>query len=253
MNRPSAGARLLIERYKAVERISPGDRARLLANIRALLASHCNSIRPPRLPSHRRVLSLSAPLPCQRRSYGASGVNFHGGESGMDGNKAFYYSPIEENDGVVTNVNPLFYGMLLFSLAGSGKSLATTAVAGDVPFTAYTIALPDGSTSVVLDNKDTTRGVRAVVNVGTPVTAASAIYLQGPSPASLTAKTGITLAGAGSRLRVPGREIRRTQCRARATPSICSSRRRAQRSFACSRAPRSMCATGVARTRCARQ
>jgi hypothetical protein len=130
-------------------------------------------------------------------NYGASGVNFHGGESGMDGNTPFYYSPIEENDGVVTNVNPLFYGMVLFSLAGSGKSLATTAQAGDVPFTAYAIELADGSTSVVLDNKDATSGVRAVVDVGTPVTAASAIYLQGPTPASLTAKTGITLAGAG--------------------------------------------------------
>jgi hypothetical protein len=178
---------------------------------RALLASHRDSIRPPRLPSHRRVLSLSAPLPCQRRSYGASGVNFHGGESGMDGNKAFYYSPIEENDGVVTNVNPLFYGMLLFSLAGSGKSLATTAVASDVPFTAYTIALADGST-----RKDW-------------------------HCASRSGDFGCRYLDAKSAIRTV--ELR--QYPHRTHPA---GERRAR-----SRAVGSMCASGVARTRCARQ
>jgi hypothetical protein len=129
--------------------------------------------------------------------HGASGVNFHGGEPGMDGNTPFYYSPIEETNGVVTNANPLFYGMVMFTLAGSGKVLTTTASAGGLDFTAYTVALADGSTSVVLDNKDTTSGVRATVNVGAPVGSANAIYLLGPTPASLTAMTGITLAGAG--------------------------------------------------------
>jgi hypothetical protein len=128
--------------------------------------------------------------------YGASGVNFHGGEQGMDGNTPFYYSPIEETNGVVTNANPLFYGMLLFSLAGSGQALPATATAGSLDFTAYAIELADGSTSVVLDNKDTTSGVRATVDVGTTVGSASAIYLQGPTPPSLTAMSGITLAGA---------------------------------------------------------
>ena len=52
-------------------------------------------------------------------------------------------------------------------------------------------------TSVVLDNKDAANGVRATVDVGTAVASASVIYLQGPTPASLTATSGITLAGAG--------------------------------------------------------
>jgi hypothetical protein len=128
---------------------------------------------------------------------GASGVNFHGGEAGMDGNTPFYYSPITETNGVVTDVAPLYYGMLLFTLAGSGQGLATTATAGAVDFTAYAIELADGSTSVVLDNKDSTNGVQATVDVGAAVGSSSAIYLQGPSPASLTSMSGITIAGAG--------------------------------------------------------
>ncbi len=129
--------------------------------------------------------------------HGASGVNFHGGETGMDGNTPFYYSPVAETNGIVTGVAPLFYGMLLFNLAGPGQALATTAVASNLDFTAYAIARKDGATSVVLDNKDAANGVRATVDVGTAVASASAIYLQGPAPASLTATSGITLAGAG--------------------------------------------------------
>jgi hypothetical protein len=129
--------------------------------------------------------------------HGASGVNFHGGEKGQDGNNPFYYSPIEELNGVVTNVNPLFYGMVLFNLVGTGHLLATTATAsGDSNFTAYANQRTDGTVMVVLDNKDETKAVNATVNVGATVTSASAIYLMS-TPASLTAQTGITLAGAG--------------------------------------------------------
>ncbi len=129
--------------------------------------------------------------------YGASGVNFHGGESGMDGSLPFIYSPIGELDGAVTSAHPLFYGMLMFSLAGNGKALATAATAGAVNFTAYAIDGGDGTTSIVLVNKDTTSGVTASVNPGGPVTKASALYLQGPNPVSLNATSGITLGGTG--------------------------------------------------------
>jgi hypothetical protein len=72
--------------------------------------------------------------------------------------------------------------------------LATKASAGNLNFTAYTIAPTDGSTNIVLVNKDATSGVNASIDVGSPVTAASAIFLQA---SSLTATTGVTLAGAG--------------------------------------------------------
>ena len=129
--------------------------------------------------------------------HGASGVNFHNGEKGQDGNNPFYYSPIEELNGVVSKTNPLFYGMVLFNLVGAGQLLATTATAsGDSYFTAYALQRADGTLMVVLDNKDGTNAVDATVHVGATVTSASAIYLMS-TPASLTAQTGITLAGAG--------------------------------------------------------
>jgi hypothetical protein len=129
--------------------------------------------------------------------YGASGVNFHGGEQGMDGSLPFIYSAIGETNGMVTGAHPLFYGMLMFSMAGNGHALATTATAGSVNFTAYAIDTGDATTSVVLVNKDTVSGVTATVNVGAAVTKASAIYLRGPAPVSLNATSAITLAGTG--------------------------------------------------------
>ncbi len=129
--------------------------------------------------------------------YGASGVNFHGGEAGMDGSTPFVYSAIGELNGAVTGAHPLFYGMLLFSLAGNGKMLATTATTASPSFTAYAIDRGDGTLSVVLDNKDTTSAVTATVDVGAAVTKASALYLAGPTPVSLNATTGVTLGGVG--------------------------------------------------------
>jgi hypothetical protein len=126
---------------------------------------------------------------------GSQGINFHGGRLDMDGTTPFLYAPIAE-DGMITGVNPIFYGMLLMARAGTGDVVSTTAAAGSVNFTAYTIARPqsDGSRSVILVNKDAMNGVNATVDMGAPVTTASAIYLQG---GSLSAKTGVTLGGAG--------------------------------------------------------
>ena len=128
--------------------------------------------------------------------HGGSGVNFHGGETGMDGSRPFYYMPIMETNGVVVAVQPLYYGMLLFSLAGQGPMVSTTVTTSNMYFTAYAIKA-NGFTSVVLDNKDATNGVNATVDLGSAVTSASAMYLQGTPAGSLTAASGsVTLGGA---------------------------------------------------------
>jgi hypothetical protein len=124
---------------------------------------------------------------------GSSGINFHGGRTGMDGTKPFYYAPILES-GTVMGVNPVFYGMLMMATAGPGNVLATTASAGNLNFTANAIAAADGSINVILDNKDAMNGVVASVDTGNTVQSASAIYLDGPS---LDAMSGIHLGGAG--------------------------------------------------------
>jgi hypothetical protein len=125
--------------------------------------------------------------------HGSSGVNFHGGGAGQDGSGAFVYTPINETNGVVTGAQPIFYGMLLVTSAGTGNVLATTAQAANVNFTAYAVSPSDGSTNIVLDNKDTTNAVRATINAGRTAASASAVFLEG---ASLLATSGVTFAGA---------------------------------------------------------
>jgi hypothetical protein len=125
---------------------------------------------------------------------GSSGVNFHGGGPGQDGSTPFLYTPIQEANGAVTGAQPIFYGMLLVTLMGTGDLVATTAQAGSLNFTGYAVHSSDGSTNVVLVNKDATSAVQASVDIGASVGTASAVYLQG---ASLTATDGVTLAGAG--------------------------------------------------------
>jgi len=51
---------------------------------------------------------------------GGTGINFHNGETGMDGTVPFYYEAIKETSGVVVQVQPEYYGMLLFTQAGTG-------------------------------------------------------------------------------------------------------------------------------------
>jgi hypothetical protein len=129
--------------------------------------------------------------------HGGSGVNFHGGEMGMDGSRDFYYMPIMENGGVVTQVQPEYYGMLMFAIAGQGSMVSTTNNATANPdFTAYAIK-SDGFVSVVLDNKSATTAMNITVDLGSEVTSASAIYLEGMTPGTLTAAAGTVTLGGG--------------------------------------------------------
>jgi hypothetical protein len=123
---------------------------------------------------------------------GSTGVNFHGGGPGQDGPTPFLYTPVEEANGAVTGVQPIFYGILLFAMAGNGDLLSTTANAGALNFTAYSLRQTDGSINVVLNNKDAASTVQAVVDIASPITSAEVIYLRGTS---LTATSGVTLAG----------------------------------------------------------
>ena len=132
---------------------------------------------------------------------GSVGTNFHGGGQNMDGNtcpngvascdRPFRYSPLVEVDSRVTAAAPLFYGLLLVSRIGAGNLLTTkVTTSGSTKLQAYAITPEDGSTAVVLVNSEASTGVNATVDLGSPVTTASAIYLRG---ASLTATTGVTL------------------------------------------------------------
>jgi len=127
---------------------------------------------------------------------GGSGINFHTSENGMDGTVPFYYEPIKEDKGVVVQVQPEYYGMLLFSQAGVGSMVSTSVTTSAQYFTSWAIKT-DGFTSVVLNNRNSSSGVNATVNLGSAVSSASAIYLEGTPAGNLTATAGnVTLAGA---------------------------------------------------------
>jgi hypothetical protein len=127
---------------------------------------------------------------------GGSGINFHNGENGQDGTVPFYYEPLKENGGVVVAVQPEYYGMLLFTQAGTGPMVSATVTTSAQYFTAWAIKA-NGSTSVVLNNRNASSGISATVDLGSAVSSASAIYLEGTPGGTLTATAGnVTLAGA---------------------------------------------------------
>ena len=128
---------------------------------------------------------------------GGTGINFHNGETGMDGTKPFYYEPIKEQGGVVVAVQPEYYGLLLFTQAGAGSLVSTTVTGSAQNFTTWAIKA-NGFTSVVLNNRSDSSAVSATVTLGTAASSAtSAIYLQGTPAGNLTAAAGsVTLAGA---------------------------------------------------------
>jgi hypothetical protein len=118
---------------------------------------------------------------------GTSGVNFHGGDNTPG------YTPIADANGAVIEARPDFYGILLFALAGPGTLYDAKVTVANVSLSAYAIGAADGSTSVVLVNKDRTTGVHALVDVGKAATMARLVRLSGPA---LEATSGVTLGNA---------------------------------------------------------
>ncbi|HTP27729.1 MAG TPA: glycoside hydrolase family 44 protein [Anaeromyxobacteraceae bacterium] len=118
---------------------------------------------------------------------GSSGVNFHGGGKGSG------YTPIADDGTHVVEVRPEYYGIYLFSMAASGTLLATQVDAGGLALSAYAVAASDGSTAVLLVNKDRSKNADMTVDLGAAYTRATLTPLTGPS---LDSPTGELLQGA---------------------------------------------------------
>jgi hypothetical protein len=118
--------------------------------------------------------------------HGSVGVNLHGGGNGTG------YTPIADTGQQVVGVRPDYYGLLFFTLAGSGELVSTTTNAGGLNFTAYTVLASDGSRRVVLVNKDANATSHVTVNLGEAATSATALFLTGTE---LSATSGFELAG----------------------------------------------------------
>jgi hypothetical protein len=118
---------------------------------------------------------------------GATGVNMHGGGNAPG------YTPIADNDGGVVEARPVYYGMLLFTLAGPGTLLETQLVAGTVDATAYAVRTASGGLNVVVVNKDTLQNLTLTIAANQNIQSAR---LQTMTGASLAATSGVTIQGA---------------------------------------------------------
>ena len=118
---------------------------------------------------------------------GATGANFHGGGDGTG------YTPIADNNGVIVEARPEYYGILLFTQAARGTLQATTATlpkGSTLAFSSWAVVEADGSTNVVLVNKDRTTKALVDVDVGRAVTSAERLNLAAPAAESTS---GVTL------------------------------------------------------------
>jgi hypothetical protein len=112
-----------------------------------------------------------------------SGVNFHGGTSTQF---PLHYTPITFSGVRPTGVQGVYYGELLWSLAGAG-ALHTASVSGDSSVTAWGIG-----NNVFVNNKGTS-AISATVTLTATAASAHVYVLTAPSLAS----TAITIAGSG--------------------------------------------------------
>ena len=129
---------------------------------------------------------------------GASGVNFHGGETGMDGTKPFYYEPIMEDNGAVARrCSPSTTACCSSPWPGTGRWSPRPSRTTNPNFTAYAIKA-SGFTSVILDNKNATQRRQRHGEPGMPGRAARArsICRARPPARCLPPATAVTLAGA---------------------------------------------------------
>jgi len=117
---------------------------------------------------------------------GSVGANLHGGGNGSG------YTPIADNNGIVIEARPEFYGALLCTLAGQGPLLSTGISAGSLNTSAYTVENSPTRLSIIIVNKDGTQNLQFTATCPAAVRSASLQLLTGPS---LSATSGVTIQG----------------------------------------------------------
>jgi len=119
---------------------------------------------------------------------GGVGANFHGGGDSTG------YTPIADENGVVQEARPEYYGILFQALAGQGGLLTTAIAAGSLNVSAYTVQNSPTQLSVIILNKDSTQNLQFTATCPSAVQSASMQVLTGPT---LSATSGVTIQGAG--------------------------------------------------------
>jgi hypothetical protein len=145
----------------------------------------------------------------QLDSFGCVGVNLHGGgasvirgalgghlpgaqlspEAAAIAAQGSFYTPIAGSRKMGFTARPVFYGMILAGVLAGGRMRPASFKELPVNANVYAAEMPDGSTRLVLLNKDADQTLE--VSIDSPH-AAKVWRLQAPG---LTARSGITLAG----------------------------------------------------------
>ena len=124
---------------------------------------------------------------------GAAGANFQGGDHSQG------YTPIADDTGVVIGPRPVYYGMLMFTLAGQGMLCQTTVAAGSLNVTAYAVKSGSGGWNVVIVNKDQTANLQVTVSLPQKVSSATLLTMtqlnEGATAPSLAATSGVSIQG----------------------------------------------------------
>jgi hypothetical protein len=115
---------------------------------------------------------------------GASGVNLHGGGNGPG------YTPIADDGRGPVEARPEYAALLLFSRLAGGRQRRMALETDGLNLSALAASVPDGSTRVLLVNKDAQRP--AFVSLPGPAREAHLTRLTG---LSLDSRAGVTLGG----------------------------------------------------------
>lgn len=121
---------------------------------------------------------------------GVSGINFHIG--GFDSHPPLAYTTFYRFNVTKYEIRPLYYAMLLFSLANHGYTIPTALNNSHLNIAAHSVLGADGKMYVVLINKDAKHPAWMQIDVGSSYVKATGIRLTAPS---LSSKKSITLAG----------------------------------------------------------
>jgi hypothetical protein len=115
---------------------------------------------------------------------GGVGANLHGGGDGTG------YTPIADDEGVVVEARPEYYGIKLFTLAGTGTLQSTTVSASGLNVTAYAVKSANGGLNLIIVNKDSTQNLSLTVDCGQAVSSATLLEMTGPA---LDATSGVLI------------------------------------------------------------
>ena len=120
-------------------------------------------------------------------TYNAAGVNLHGGGDQLG------YTPIADHSGNVIEARPEYYGLLFFTLAGTGDLLETQFSGTSVYATAYAVRTVSGGLNVMIVNKSTLNGFTLTIETNQQIQTASQQVMTG---SGLSALSGVLIQGA---------------------------------------------------------